>query len=352
MVPTLLATAEDIGNVSGRDFLLAFAVGAELEARLGVACYNCLGQGWHPSTLLGALAGGIACARARGLDAGRTRDALGIAFHQACGSAQAIADGALTKRLGPGFAARNAVTAAALAQSGVTGAIRPLEGDAGLFALHARGEARPGVVLDRLGSDWLTAQYSIKPYPCCRCKHSAIALGADLHRQGIRPAELVRAEIRMGKVDWQTVGAPYEPARDSVVHAQFNAAYGFARALADGKVDLRSYTRPHITDSAIAALAARVRVIADESMDATAIGPVRIRLELTGGRVLETASDTIKGSPQAPLTEREVLDKLDGCLEFGLGATRAQGERLADAVMRIEREQDAAAAIVAAFPGA
>jgi 2-methylcitrate dehydratase PrpD len=48
MLPALLATAEDIGNVSGRDFLLAFAIGAELEARLAAtAGLFVAGNGYH-----------------------------------------------------------------------------------------------------------------------------------------------------------------------------------------------------------------------------------------------------------------------------------------------------------------
>src|SRR5215211_5826609 len=36
VLPTLLATAEDLGNISGKDFILAFAISAEIHARLGL----------------------------------------------------------------------------------------------------------------------------------------------------------------------------------------------------------------------------------------------------------------------------------------------------------------------------
>jgi hypothetical protein len=50
------------------------------------------------------------------------------------------------------------------------------------------------------------------------------------------------------------------------------------------------------------------------------------------------------------MTDAERLSKFYDCLEFGLGASRVQADRLAEAVMTIEREADAAKAIVAAFP--
>src|SRR5262249_35784996 len=90
MVPTLLATAQDIGSVSGRDFLLAFAAGAEIEARLGVACYSSLMHGWHPTMTFGSLAGSLAAGRLLRLDVEGLSNALGFAYHQASGSAQSM----------------------------------------------------------------------------------------------------------------------------------------------------------------------------------------------------------------------------------------------------------------------
>src|SRR5436853_4708010 len=69
VLPALLATAEDAGRVGGRDFLLAMAIGAELHARFGLACYNSLGKGWHPTMIFGTLAGALGAGRLLHLDA-------------------------------------------------------------------------------------------------------------------------------------------------------------------------------------------------------------------------------------------------------------------------------------------
>jgi hypothetical protein len=50
------------------------------------------------------------------------------------------------------------------------------------------------------------------------------------------------------------------------------------------------------------------------------------------------------------MTEEEVLGKFRGCLEFGLGAPVSQADRLAEAVRNLESAQDAAVALVSAFP--
>jgi 2-methylcitrate dehydratase PrpD len=349
-LPALLATAEDVGGISGRDFLLAMATGAELHARLGLACYNSLGKGWHPTMVFGTAAAALGAARLLGLDAAGMRNALGMAFHQTSGSAQSMRDGVLSKRLGPGFAARAAVLGAFLAADGLTGTRRPLEGSAGLFALYERGEVKPEILTDGLGSHWRIREYSFKPYPCCRCNHTVIGLGIGLREQGIKPGDVREVEIGMGNVNWLTVGEPYDVRRDSVVHAQFNACYSFARALTDARVDLRSYQKPAISQQSVVALAAKVRVVDDPAIQPSAIEPARVKVTLNDGRVVEAASETIKGSPQEPMSEDELMAKFRTCLEFGLGATSADADRLAGAIMQLDTASDAAAAIVDAFP--
>jgi 2-methylcitrate dehydratase PrpD len=352
VLPTLLATAEDIGGVNGRDFLVAFAIGAELHARFGLACYNSLGKGWHPTMEIGTLAASVAAGRLLELDTQGLANAMGLAYHQASGSAQSMRDGVLSKRLGAGFAARNAVTAAALAADGLTGTRRTLEGNAGLFALYERGEVNSDALTHELGVSWRVAEYSIKPYPCCRCNHTGIGLGIRLHGQGIRAEDVERIEIGMGEVNRLTVGEPYDASRNSVVHAQFNAAYSFARALRDGRVDLQTYTKPAIADPAIVALTRLTRVVADSSIDPTAIEPARVQLTLKNGRVVELSSDTIKGSPQEPMTAAELEGKFTACLQFGLDARREDAEKLAQTIDRLETLEDVGSAIAQAFPGA
>ena len=350
VLPTLLATAEDTGGVTGRAFLLAYAIATELHARLGLACNASLGKGWHPTMVFGTPAAALGAARVLGLDAEGMRNALGMAFHQTSGSAQSMRDGVLSKRLGPGFAARAAVLGTFLAADGLTGTRRPLEGSAGLFALYERGEVKPAILTDALGSHWRIREYSFKPYPCCRCNHTAIGLGIKLREQGVKPADVRDVEIGMGNVNWLTVGEPYDVRRDSVVHAQFNVCYSFARALTDARVDLRSYQKPAISQQSVVALAAKVRAVDDAGIEPTAIEPARVKVTLNDGRVIETDSATIKGSPQEPMSEDELFAKFRACLEFGLGATDADADRLAGTIMDLDTAPDAAAAIVGAFP--
>lgn len=350
ILPTLLATAQGMAApVSGSSFLLALAVGVELHARFGLACYNSLGKGWHPTMTFGTLAGALAAGRLLGLDERRLQDALGLAYHQAAGSAQSARDGALSKRMGPGFAARNAVTSAFLAADGISGTTRTLEGTAGLFSLYERAEVRPETLTEQLGERWHLLDYSIKPYPCCRCNHTTIGLGLDFHAQGIRAQDIVSAEILMGAVNHLTVGAPYQAERNSIVQAQFNAAYSFASAICDGEVTLRHYRRPAITAEQTVSLARRVTVGIDPEIEATDIAHAKARLTLASGEVATAQSGTIKGSPANPMSREDIVRKYHDCMHVA-GVPESAADKLLAAILAIEQSVDVAGDLLAALP--
>jgi 2-methylcitrate dehydratase PrpD len=352
VLPALLATAEDAAPILGKDFLLALVIGAELHARLGLACYNSLGKGWHPTMVHGTPSAAIACGRLLGLKDEALGNALGMAYHQTSGSAQSMRDGALSKRIGAGFAARAAVLGAFLGADGLSSTRNTFQGSAGLIPLYERDEFRESELMGGLGEQWRVLEYSFKPHPCCRCNHTAIGIGIDLYNDGLRAADVESAEILLGEVNWMTVGGAYEAARNDPVHAQFNAAYCFARALTDGRVDLDSFRRPAITDAPIPETVARIDVRTDPSIDKTAIEPARILLRTKDGRTLEIYRDAMKGSPADPLSDAALVDKFRTCLRFGLDASPAQSDRLLTAIRNLDQAEDAAEALVSAFPAA
>lgn len=343
VLPAVLAASQEAGGLDGKRFIAALAVGVELHTRLGLACYNSLGKGWHPTTALGTLAGGGAAAHALGLDAAAMLDALGHAYHQMGGSKQALADGVIAKRLGPGFAARNGVTAAFLAADGLSGVKRVFEGEAGLFALYERGEVDLPKLTEGLGARWEALNVSMKPFPCCRCNHSTIQLALELRGRGLKPEDIAAGTIAMGAVNRDVVGGRYEPdtATNPVVHAQFNAAFSFARALYDGRIGLDSYTPVAIAQPNVIALAQRLIVSDDPDVDASALAPARVDLTLRDGSVLALVRMQVKGSPEEPMSETEVRSKFDANMAFGLGASSGDTAPLLDAVLGLEGLDDA-----------
>lgn len=77
VIPAVLALAER-GRLSGREFIAAYAAGSEVQVRLTLALQPRLG--WFYSSVLGVFGAAAGAARALGLDAGRTRHAMGAAL--------------------------------------------------------------------------------------------------------------------------------------------------------------------------------------------------------------------------------------------------------------------------------
>src|SRR5207249_832082 len=79
VLPAALAIAES-RNLSGREFLLAFLAGLEVEIKLGAAAapvhYD---AGWHATATMGIFGAAVAAAKGLGLGRDAVQAALGIA---------------------------------------------------------------------------------------------------------------------------------------------------------------------------------------------------------------------------------------------------------------------------------
>ena len=153
----------------------------------------------------------------------------------------------------------------------------------------------------------------------------------------------------MSEVNNKIVGEPYAVARDSTIHAQFNARYCFATALIHGNVDVATFQRPQISDPAVSALAARTSVVSDDAIAAGAMAPTRVTIVCKDGRRIERFLEFMEGSPEQPMTDDEAIAKFSSCLETGLGATPTAINALAEKVLDLDNCADIAD-IVALFP--
>ncbi len=339
VLPAAQAAAEMEGNVSGRDFLAAMAIGAELFCRFGLACPNNLAKGWHPTTGFGCFAAAAVAGKIFGLTGEKMTQALGLAYVQLSGNTQSISDGALSKRLGPGFAARNGVLAAHLARAGLTGPWRFLEGESGLFAMYEDDGGRPDLLLQYLGSEWRLRELSMKPYPCCRCTHTLIHIGLDLHREGIDASEVETGTLYLGGTNHKIVGSPFDPNHSNpVVHAQFNACYAFAQALQDGVVGIGTFTRERVlTQSSIAS---RLTCEVSPEIPAEALAPAGLRLVFKNGTERIVMRPTMKGSPEDPMSQADVMEKFAANLTWGWNLDSAHAASLAELVFQLDEASE------------
>ena len=176
-IPVVMAVGEAQGNLSGKELITSTALGVDMMCRLALATTpgkSPIELGWHLTSLFGFMGSAATAARVMRLNEEKIVDAIGIGYHQCAGNGQCVKDGALTKRLGPGFAVKGGITAALMAKAGVTGAKNSFEGEWGLYKQYMDGDYSREILTADLGKRFEGVNVAIKPYPCCRGIHPAI----------------------------------------------------------------------------------------------------------------------------------------------------------------------------------
>ena len=167
VVPSLLACAEQIGDVNGAQLLKGMIAGFEVGPRVGMALHGgeMLTRGWHSGSVFGTFASAAAAGTLLKLDPAGFEDALGLAGTQSAGLMAAQFE-AMSKRMHHGFSSRNGLYAAFLAAGGYTGIKRVFERPYGGF-LSTSGEGHSpdeSQICDTLGKVWETDRITLKPY--------------------------------------------------------------------------------------------------------------------------------------------------------------------------------------------
>lgn len=309
-----LATAERLGGVSGRDFVLAVALGLDVACRLALAAT--VDRGWHRTSLMGIFGATAAASKLLGLNVEQLVNAFGIAYSQAAGNRQCIVDGALTKRLQAGQAASSAVLAAQLASEDFTGARSVFAGRFGFFPMHQPEGYDLNAITDALGRIFRGSELSFKPYPCGRPNHAALDAALALYQQldlsnaqsGADISEVVvTTNPRLYADQFAPGTTAWRPTQ--VVEAQFSLPFLIATALIRGRVGIADVA--HVDAPDVLSLAERIRgEVEAEAVPGWACITVRHR----DGRYasLET-QPSASGSPQQPLSEAQLHDKFRDC---------------------------------------
>lgn len=309
VAPAALAVAEE-QRQSGRAFLTACIVGAEIVARLSRASISPQ-KGWTHTAVFGVFGAAAASARLAGLSQRQLANAFGICLSLAAGTQQSNIEQALTKRMQPALAARSGVFAAYAAQAGISGPISVLEGKAGLWALYQNGDREK--LIAGLGRDYVMLETGLKKYPVCACSHAAIEACLFLTGgQPLIPEQIERVEVTLTPFMSYMVGGAFDPASDPVVSAQFSVRYAVGVALLYGRLGLPDLDLDAIKNPDVKRLADRIVIHTDELVTGD-VAPAVVCLKLKGGKAHAVTVDAMPGSATAPLSEAEFDAKLRAC---------------------------------------
>jgi len=315
VLPPAFALAE-LGRRSGKDLMLAYHLGVEVECKIAEAIaprhYD---QGFHTTGTIGAFGSAAACAKLRGLDAAQTAYALGIAA--TCGGGFRRNFGSMTKPFHAGRAAESGTVAADLAVLGWTAADDILEAPLGFFQA-AGGGFDPGAIVGRLGKPWTFAApgVSIKPHPSGSLSHPAMGELMRLIREH---------DIKPGDVEKVDVGANHGMTTSLLHHrpttgleGKFSMEFCLAILLLERRAGLAEYQDAVVRRHDVQEMVKRVSFHVDPEAEKAGLDKMTsiLAVHMKDGRVLAGRAEFAKGSPKNPMSYDEVADKFRGCAEF------------------------------------
>ncbi len=276
VLPASLALAESSG-ASGRDLILAMALGHELSGRLGSVLTNLMEPaGEDGRSVMSAVHGytmhalGAAAAAGKVLELDREKmaSALGIAGYNAPVPAMIkfnkTVPGPMTKYASAGATAQVGVTAALLSEMGYAGDATVLDGDYSFWRYTASSEEKwdPKRLTDGLGKAWILGQPSgtfYKHYPFCGLCHGEmdeflkIIQENDLRAEDIESIRILSAPL-IDEPLWTNTNITNH------VDAQFSVAYAFAVAAHGIKVSAEWQSPSVMRDPSILEFMKRVSV--------------------------------------------------------------------------------------------
>jgi 2-methylcitrate dehydratase PrpD len=300
LAPALLAFAE-LRRVSGRDFLLAFVLGQEVECRIGLAMspshYN---KGWHITSTCGVFGAAAGAGKLLNLTATQMVWALGTASTQSAGLCECL--GTPAKSVSVGNAARNGLWSALLAANNFDGPPEPLNGVQGFY--NAMGETpKLSLLADGFGESWEIMKTAYKPYPCGFVIHPVLDCVLDWRRDN--PAARVERVVVTGNplLAARTDRPNISTGRESQVSVQ----HAVAAALVTGKAGVDQFTDACVNDPAARALRGKVEVVRDESFATTSAA---VAITTADGKTHKLSRPAARGSDANPMSDKDLEDKL------------------------------------------
>lgn len=330
VLPAVLAAAQARG-LGGERVLVGLAAGVELLCRLSLVAPKAIHKaGFHPTAVLGALAGTAGVCATLGLERAAGARALGLSGSMASGIIEYLGDGSWTKRMHAGWAAQAGIRAALMAEAGFVGPRRVLEGTHGFFTAFAPSRAPDWApLLEGLGRHWHLESLAFKPYACGTMTQPFIDCAVALAKEGIEPEEIEALECSVGEGTvhrlWEPLALKRRP--PTAYAAKFSTPFCVAVGFLTGKAGLSQFSEATIGDPRVLALAAKVsyRIDPDDEYPRNYTG--HIKASLRDGRVVERRQPHMRGGAREPLSGGEIEAKFLDNAAYG-GCSPAEAERL------------------------
>ncbi|OGA48817.1 MAG: MmgE/PrpD family protein [Betaproteobacteria bacterium RIFCSPLOWO2_12_FULL_62_58] len=334
-LPPVLALGE-LGNRSGLDVLTAYQIAVEVETKVAEAInprhYD---HGFHSTATIGTIGATAGAAKLLGLNPEQTQRAIGIGASQAAGLRENF--GTMTKPFHPGRSCESGVVAAEFAKLGWTATPFVLEANRGFF-MAAGGGYDAAAIEGKLGNPWTFAfpGVSIKPHPSGSLTHPGMGKMLSLIREhDIRPEQVVRIKVGTNR---HMPNALIHRRPKNELQAKFSMEFCMAILLLERKAGLAEFTDKVVNRPDVQKMIEKVEFGVHPEAEAAGYEKMTtiIEIELNDGRKISGRADFGKGSPDNPMSDRELADKFLECAAWGK-LSRANADNVVELVFGLEK---------------
>jgi 2-methylcitrate dehydratase PrpD len=315
VLPAIFALAEQ-RTVTGKEWLLAYQIGAEVECKIAEAIsprhYE---DGFHTTGTCGPFGSTAACAKLLQFDLKKTLNSFGLAAAKSGGLRENF--GTMTKPFQAGHAAESGLVAAELVALGWTAAEQILEAERGFF--HAAGGSYdPSAIMNRLGQPWTFADpgVSLKPYPSGSLTHPAMTeLARLIQENNIQAAEVEKVDVGANH-NMTTTLLHHNP--KAGLEAKFSMEFCIAILLLEGKAGLAQFSDRVVQRPDVREMIGKINFYVDPQAESAGFDKMTsiLKITLKNGKVITGQAAFGKGSPANPMSFAEASDKFRGCAEF------------------------------------
>uniref|UniRef100_A0A6J0SS78 Cis-aconitate decarboxylase n=1 Tax=Pogona vitticeps TaxID=103695 RepID=A0A6J0SS78_9SAUR len=314
VLPAILAISEAMPEnqkISGRDLLLAFNVGIEVQGRLmhfSKEASN-VPKRFHPPSILGTMGSAAASAKLLDLDQFKCKEALAIAMSYA---GAPLANAATqTKPLHMGNASRHGLEAAIFASLGLEANKLILDLASGFGAFYT--DCLPQTLPNLQSYSWLLSEQDVafKSFPAHLGTHwmaeAALAVRKHLAKSGESlPSGRIKT-IVLKVPDMQYVNRPLPSSEHEARHSfQFAAC----SALLDGRISIESFKKQKIFRPELQELLRKTHMEhSPDNQPSFNTLYCEIVITLQDGHTLSERCDTFYGHWRKPLSRADLAKK-------------------------------------------
>jgi 2-methylcitrate dehydratase PrpD len=347
VVPSAFAVAEEVGGVSGKEFLATVALAVDLHLRMSSAIKEDIAPiGWMESPLFGYFSATAAAGRILGLNENGMMDAFGHTLQQAAGSRQCqYSMGGVFRGIRDGFPIMGGILSALMAKRGLTGTKESLEGKAGLYNLYFRGAYDRSQLVDELGKRFRNTRVGFKPWPCCGSPITPVyGILEIFNEHDIPSANIEVINICVSEFDVHLHGAieNMEELRkpQTIMDAKFSIPFSVGVAAVRKKVTIGDFTLDGLKDPAVLQMAQKVTVKRDARLKDSPHAKI-IEIKTRDGKQYSKLADITYGNYKKPITKEDLVAKFRDCVSYSAKPiSKDQIEKIISMVDGLEKIKD------------